>query len=93
MPKTNRNPAPVAVKATPRAPAAQATSPAKPQPATSSTGWVKPTTGRPVGGGQIDSGTARTAFWHSPYTNADAKAAQDGVLDCVLRLKWKPRER
>ena len=27
-------------------------------------------------GASIDSKTARTAFWHSPYTNADAKAAQ-----------------
>ncbi|MFT3710905.1 MAG: hypothetical protein QM817_25040 [Archangium sp.] len=27
-------------------------------------------------GSNIDSKTARTAFWHSPYTNADAKAAQ-----------------
>lgn len=27
-------------------------------------------------GSTIDSKQARTAFWHSPYTNADAKAAQ-----------------
>jgi hypothetical protein len=27
-------------------------------------------------GSTIDAKTARTAFWHSPYTNADAKAAQ-----------------
>ena len=38
-------------------------------------GWVKPATGQ-VGGASIDSKTARTAFWHSPYTNADARAAQ-----------------
>jgi hypothetical protein len=52
-----------------------ATVPAKPQPATSSSGWVKPAAGG-IGGASIDSKTARTAFWHSPYTNADAKAAK-----------------
>ena len=72
MPKVQRNtPAAVAKPAAPKKP----TTPAKPQPATSSTGWIKPVTGQ-VGGGSIDSKTARTAFWHSPYTNADAKAAQ-----------------
>ena len=52
-----------------------ASTPARPQPATSSTGWVKPASGT-IGGASIDSKTARTAFWHSPYTNADAKAAK-----------------
>ena len=55
--------------------APKATTPAKPQPATSSSGWVKPA-GTEIGGASIDSKSARTAFWHSPYTNADAKAAQ-----------------
>lgn len=52
----------------------QSTTPQKPTPATSSTGWVKP-----AGGGRgsaIDSKQAKTAFWHSPYTNADAAAAK-----------------
>ncbi len=53
-----------------------ATTPAKPQPATSSSGWVKPAAPGGIGGASIDSKTARTAFWHSPYTNADAKAAK-----------------
>jgi hypothetical protein len=53
---------------TPKAAAPKAETP-KPQV---STGWVKAN-----GPGQnIDSKTLRTAFWHSPYTNADAKAAQ-----------------
>lgn len=51
------------------------TTPTKPQPATSSTGWVRPG-GTATQGSSIDAKTARTAFWHSPYTNADAKAAQ-----------------
>jgi hypothetical protein len=59
---------------TPKAPA-KATTPAKPQPATSSAGWVK-AGGATGAGSNIDTKTARTAFWHSPYTNADAKAAQ-----------------
>lgn len=73
MPKVNRN-TPAAVTQQPAAP--KKPTPAKPQPATSSSGWVKPATAGQVGGASIDSKTARTAFWHSPYTNADAKAAQ-----------------
>lgn len=72
MPKVNRN-TPAAITQQPAA--LKKPTPAKPQPATSSSGWVKPATGQ-VGGASIDSKTARTAFWHSPYTNADAKAAQ-----------------
>lgn len=71
MPKVNRN-TPAAVT---QQPARKPATPPKPQPATSSSGWVKPATGQ-VGGASIDSKTARTAFWHSPYTNADAKTAQ-----------------
>lgn len=37
-------------------------------------GWGP--TGSTGRGASVDSKTARTAFWHSPYTNADAKAAQ-----------------
>lgn len=59
---------------TQRSRSAQTSTPAKPTPATSSSGWVKPAgTGA---GSAIDGKQARTAFWHSPYTNADAKAAQ-----------------
>lgn len=73
MPKVQRNTTqPVTQQPT----KPKTTVPAKPQPATSSTGWVKPATGGTVGGASIDTRTARTAFWHSPYTNADAKAAQ-----------------
>jgi hypothetical protein len=59
---------------TTRPTAGQTTQPQKPTPATSSSGWVKP-----AGGGRgsaIDSKQAKTAFWHSPYTNADAAAAK-----------------
>lgn len=72
MPKVNRN-TPPAVTQQPTKP--KASIPARPQPATSSSGWVKPAGGE-IGGASIDSKAARTAFWHSPYTNADAKAAQ-----------------
>lgn len=46
------------------------------QPATNQ-GWVRGagTTGG-IGGASIDSAAAKKAFWHSPYTTADAKAAQ-----------------
>lgn len=57
-----------------RSAASQATQPEKPLPATSNHGWVKP-----AGGGRgsaIDARQARTAFWHSPYTNADAAVAK-----------------
>ena len=50
--------------------------PKKPGTPTPQTGWVKPSTPGGIGGASIDSKTARTAFWHSPYTNADAKAAK-----------------
>lgn len=73
MPKVSRNNAPAVTQQTTPKPA---TTPAKPQPATSSAGWVKPTTTGGIGGASIDSKQARTAFWHSPYTNADAKAAK-----------------
>jgi hypothetical protein len=72
MPKVNRNTPAVTQQTTPK----QTTVPAKPQPATSSSGWVKPATTGGIGGASIDSKAARTAFWHSPYTNADAKAAK-----------------
>lgn len=72
MPKVQRNTPAVTQQTTPK----PATTPAKPQPATSSTGWIKPSTPGGIGGASIDSKTARTAFWHSPYTNADAKAAK-----------------
>jgi hypothetical protein len=56
-------------------PKAAATTTPKPKTETPNTGWVK--AGAATGpGANIDSKTARTAFWHSPYTNADAKAAQ-----------------
>lgn len=42
------------------------------QPAATSQAWG-PSGSR---GSAIDAKAARTAFWHSPYTNADAKAAQ-----------------
>ena len=71
MPKIDRNPAPAVVKQTTTP---KATTPARPQAATTSAGWVK--TGAADAGSSIDSKTARTSFWHSPYTNADAKAAQ-----------------
>jgi hypothetical protein len=71
MPKVNRNTPPAVTQQTVTP---KATTPA-PQPATSSTGWVKPA-GATGAGSSIDSASARTAFWHSPYTNADAKAAQ-----------------
>lgn len=59
---------------TPKAPAKATTTP-KPKTETANTGWVK--AGAATGpGANIDSKAARTAFWHSPYTNADAKAAQ-----------------
>lgn len=73
MPKVNRSSTPAVTQQTTPRPASTR---AKPQPATSSTGWVKPTTAGGIGGASIDSKTARTAFWHSPYTNADAKAAK-----------------
>jgi hypothetical protein len=73
MPKVQRN---TTQAVTQQPPKPKTSVPAKPQPATSSTGWVKPATGGTVGGASIDTKTARTAFWHSPYTNADAKAAQ-----------------
>ncbi|MDP2271806.1 MAG: hypothetical protein Q8N23_24560 [Archangium sp.] len=72
MPTVKRNTPAVTQQPAPRA----ATMPAKPQPATSSSGWVKPAAPGGIGGASIDSKTARTAFWHSPYTNADAKAAK-----------------
>ena len=71
MPKVTRN-TPAAVTQQPAKP--KPATPARPQPATSSSGWIKP--GAAGTGASIDSKTARTAFWHSPYTNADAKAAQ-----------------
>ena len=73
MPTVKRNTPAVTQQSAPK-PAA--TTPAKPQPATSSSGWVKPAAPGGIGGASIDSKTARTAFWHSPYTNADAKAAK-----------------
>jgi hypothetical protein len=72
MPKVTRNTTPAVTQQTVTP---KATTPAKPQPATSSTGWVKPA-GATGAGSSIDAQSARTAFWHSPYTNADAKAAQ-----------------
>ena len=72
MPKVLRSTPAVTQQTTPK----PATTPAKPQPATSSSGWVKPAAPGGIGGASIDSKTARTAFWHSPYTNADAKAAK-----------------
>ncbi len=72
MPTVKRNTPAVTQQPAPRA----ATTPAKPQPATSSSGWVKPAAPGGIGGASIDGKTARTAFWHSQYTNADAKAAK-----------------
>ena len=74
MPKVNRPTTPaVTQQSTPK----KATTPAQQQPAaTTNQGWVKPSTPGGIGGASIDSKSARTAFWHSPYTNADAKAAK-----------------
>lgn len=72
---------PAKITSSPRTVATQQTaaktpkaSTATPQAATPGTGWVK--AGGASAGASIDSKTARTAFWHSPYTTADAKAAQ-----------------
>ncbi len=74
MPTIKRPTQSAATQQTPRSQATQTSTPARPMPATSSSGWVKPTGAN--AGSSIDSKQARTAFWHSPYTNADAKAAQ-----------------
>lgn len=72
MPRVQNN----APRATAASSAASTGSTAKPkantQAAATSQAWG-PSGAR---GSNIDSKTARTAFWHSPYTNADAKAAQ-----------------
>lgn len=71
-------------KVTRQAPAAVAQQPAAPKKSTASQaqapvanqGWVKPTNASGIGGASIDAATAKKAFWHSPYTNADAAAAK-----------------
>ena len=71
MPKVNRQSTQQAVPAKSRS----TTAPPKPAPAAAketSKGWS--TSG--TKGSAIDTKAARTAFWHSPYTTADAKAAQ-----------------
>lgn len=63
----------------PRAAATTQTSPrttSKPKANTAAASTSQAWGPRGSRGSNIDSKTARTAFWHSPYTNADARAAQ-----------------